>query len=42
MKYIEIISCNSCEQKSGRLLWDDRYDGYRGFCIKCEGNWPES
>jgi len=42
MKHIEIISCNTCEENSAQVLWDDRYNGYRGICSKCEGNWPES
>jgi len=42
MKYLERIACNSCEEISAWVVWDDRYKGYRGVCGKCEGNWPES
>jgi hypothetical protein len=42
MKNLEIISCNTCEENSAQVMWDDRYNGFRGFCSKCEGNWPES
>lgn len=42
MKSLEQISCDTCEEKSALLVWDDRYNGYRGVCGKCDGNWPES
>ncbi len=22
--------------------WEKRYNGYRGFCTRCECDWPES
>ncbi len=37
-----IISCNSCTKHSALLYWDRRYDGYRGNCMLCGGNWAES
>ena len=36
------MMCNSCEKYSAVLFWDDRYNGYRGKCVSCKGNWPES
>jgi len=38
----QTITCNSCGKDSARLFWDQRYNGYRGMCMLCEGNWPES
>jgi hypothetical protein len=25
-----------------QIVYDSKYDGYRGTCDKCDGNWPES
>ncbi len=36
------IFCNTCAKKSAFVIWDERYSGYRGVCIFCGGNWPES
>ncbi len=36
------ISCGSCDKRSAVIIWDNRYAGYRGQCILCENNWPES
>ena len=38
----QIIICESCEKQSAVLFWDIRYNGYRGMCMVCKGNWPES
>ena len=36
------LLCNVCEKKSALLIWDDRYSGFRGTCLVCGSNWPES
>ena len=36
--FITCIVCNSPAQ----VVEESRYDGLRGVCSKCGGNWPES
>ena len=42
MKQQKDTVCDICEKQSAVLFWDVRYNGYRGACSSCEGNWPES
>ena len=42
MRPESVLSCNSCDEKSAVLFWDRRYNGYRGRCMMCGGNWAES
>jgi hypothetical protein len=36
------LNCDVCGKSSGLLRWDESYVGYRGRCILCENDWPES
>jgi len=42
MKHLDIITCESCDSESAVFHWEARYDGYRGTCMVCKGDWPES
>jgi len=37
-----LITCGVCEKKSAIIIWDNRYSGFRGYCLICKNNWPES
>ena len=34
-------TCINCGHPAYRR-YDNRYNGYRGFCTNCDSNWPES
>ncbi len=34
-------TCWNCGSPAYRM-WDNRYNGYRGFCTTCDSNWAES
>lgn len=34
-------TCSVCEIKV-KITFEPKYNGMRGNCSKCEGNWPES
>ena len=38
----QLIACPVCQTDSGSLSWDARYNGYRGTCVLCGCDWPES
>ena len=42
MQNSDTIICKNCKSRTAILHWDTRYDGYRGTCMKCGGDWPES
>jgi len=42
MKHTDTITCESCNSHSAVLHWEPRYDGHRGTCMVCGGDWPES
>ncbi len=41
MQTIAHIVCNVCDSEA-QIVEESRYDGLRGICFKCGGNWPES
>jgi hypothetical protein len=36
------IFCIVCNKQIAVIIEEPRYNGYRGICLKCDGNWPES
>ena len=36
------IQCPICDTDSATLFFDERYGGFRGTCMLCGGNFPES
>ena len=42
MRIMNITVCTSCESKLALIIEEPRYNGYRGICLLCGGNWPES
>jgi len=36
------VMCQSCRLEKAVIYWNQKYQGYRGFCIVCGNNWPES
>ena len=36
------ITCSGCGFENAIVFHESRYNGLRGFCAKCEVNWPES
>jgi len=38
----EPFHCMSCGSTNTIKVFDPRYNGYRGHCLDCGGNWPES
>lgn len=34
--------CFLCNKKFAILIEEPRYNGFRGICLNCGGNWPES
>lgn len=39
---VESISCQACGFSKTYITWSVKYSGYRGFCVTCKHNWPES
>jgi len=35
-------NCLACGFSETRVIWSERYSGYRGICNSCKHNWPES
>lgn len=42
MKIITHTVCTVCETEIALVIDEPRYNGYRGICFSCKGNWPES
>ena len=38
----QTIPCMVCGSPKTYISWSRNYSGYRGRCIACEHNWPES
>ena len=38
----QTIPCGGCGSLKIHIVWDRNYSGYRGNCIICKNNWPES
>ena len=38
----ETIPCMVCGSSNIHTYWDRNYSGYRGTCMACKNNWPES
>ena len=36
------MSCMACGCENTEIIWSDNYSGFRGMCIRCMCNWPES
>ena len=36
------VECRGCDSLAAYVIFEHRYNGLRGYCPKCEGNWPES
>lgn len=41
MRTVGYVTCTGCNSKAS-IMEDLRYNGLRGFCFECGGNWPES
>jgi hypothetical protein len=41
MRIVYQIMCSVCDSKAN-VVEESRYNGLRGMCSKCGGNWPES
>ncbi|MFQ5440932.1 MAG: hypothetical protein ACE5DL_05660 [Nitrosopumilaceae archaeon] len=41
MNTIGYVRCTSCNSQAS-IIEETRYNGLRGICSKCGGNWPES
>ena len=39
---IQSTSCKACGFSRTWVMWSTKYSGYRGFCMSCKHNWPES
>lgn len=42
MKYQELTECQTCQSLHALVFFEPKYNGFRGFCPHCGGNWPES
>lgn len=42
MSYSNNATCFECGCACVMIVLDSRYNGYRGRCPKCGGDWPES
>jgi len=38
----ETMPCMVCGSPNIHISWDRNYSGYRGNCMACKNNWPES
>ena len=36
------VECLGCGSELAYIIPEEKYNGLRGFCPKCKGNWPES
>jgi hypothetical protein len=34
--------CMACDSPVTYIIWSKKYSGYRGECVACNHNWPES
>ena len=41
MRLVGYVTCTGCNSKAS-IMEDSRYNGLRGICFECGGNWPES
>ncbi|WP_255465135.1 hypothetical protein [Nitrosopumilus sp. b3] len=41
MSFSSIVTCIVCNSNA-RIIEVKKYNGLRGFCSNCGGNWPES
>ncbi|MDH3278206.1 MAG: hypothetical protein OEL77_08020 [Nitrosopumilus sp.] len=41
MRTLGYVKCTSCHSTAS-IIEDLRYNGLRGICFECGGNWPES
>ena len=41
MRAMSYVICMVCNSKAS-IVEESRYNGLRGSCEKCGGNWPES
>ena len=41
MKIVCFTVCVVCDNPAP-IVHEPRYSGYRGICLECKGNWPES
>lgn len=39
---IHATECMACGSPVTYIIWSESYSGYRGKCIACDHNWPES
>jgi len=42
MKIVTKATCLLCGNPNAIIIEEPRYNGFRGVCDKCEGNWAES
>jgi len=42
MMAVDFTTCIVCGAKLALVIEEPRYNGYRGICLRCEGNWAES
>ena len=35
-------ACMGCGSPVTYIIWSEKYSGYRGKCMNCNHNWPES
>jgi len=42
MNIFDYVKCLVCGSEGAILFEDARYNGLRGLCNRCGGNWPES
>jgi len=42
MKIFDYVKCLICGNERAILFEEPRYNGLRGICEKCDGNWAES
>jgi len=38
----QTIECPICKADSASLFFDEQYSGFRGKCVLCGGDFPES
>jgi len=36
------VPCLNCGFQNALVFLESKYNGFRGFCPDCKGNWPES
>ena len=38
----EAVECRACGSPKARIFVEPKYNGLRGRCPECGGDWPES